>query len=394
MSVRKSKPSKLSPKRKLVAAPEATSKSPAPAKVVAALDLAEVRGRIDAIDNQIQDLIGARARLMQQVGASKKAAGVAEFYRPEREAQVLRKVIERNSGPLSNAEMVRLFREIMSACLAQQEPLKVAFLGPEGTFTQQAVLKQFGHSVRALPLPSIGEVFQEVQAGHADFGVVPIENSTEGTVNNTLDMFLLSPLKICNEVELRVHQHLIGRMTGLEGIKRLCSHQQSLAQCRLWLDENLKDVERVAVASNAEAARRARDEEGTAAIAGQAAAEVYGLNVLVPEIEDRPDNTTRFLVIGRKLFAPSGQDKTSLLISAGDTQSPGTLHRLLEPFARHRLSLSRIESRPSQRKKWDYVFFIDVQGHAEEEPLRTAIEELRKDASLFRVLGSYPCAVL
>ncbi len=372
--------------------PAAKAKQKSPA---GDLDLAQIRSSIDRIDEQIQQLINERARFAQQVGASKKgSSSVAEFYRPEREAQVLRKVVERNQGPLSNDEMLRLFREIMSACLAQQEPLKIAYLGPEGTFTQQAVLKHFGHSVRALPLPSINDVFHEVQATHADFGVVPIENSTEGTVNNTLDMFLISPLKICSEVELRIHQHLLGRMQDLRQIKRLCSHQQSLAQCRLWLDEHLKDVERVPVASNAEAARRARDEEGTAAIAGQAAAEVYDLNVIIPEIEDRADNTTRFLVIGRKLFAPSGKDKTSLLVSAGDTQSPGTLHRLLEPFAKYNLSLTRIESRPSQRKKWDYVFFMDVQGHAEEEPLRSAIEDLRSQSSLFRVLGSYPCAVI
>ena len=307
---------------------------------------------------------------------------------------MLRKALERNKGPLRNEEIARLFREIMSACLAQQEPLKVAFLGPEGTFSQQAVLKHFGHSVRALPLAAIGEVFEEVQAGHADFGIVPIENSTEGTVNNTLDMFLTSPLKICGEVELRIHQHVMGRMHGLEKIVRVCSHQQSLAQCRQWLDEYLPNAERVPVSSNAEAARRARDEDGTAAIAGQAAAEVYGLNIIVPEIEDAPDNTTRFLVIGRKLFSPSGNDKTTLLVSAGDTQSPGALHRLLGPLAEHGISMTRIESRPSRRRKWDYVFFIDVVGHADQHPLSTALEELKKQSSLFRVLGSYPCAVL
>jgi chorismate mutase/prephenate dehydratase len=282
----------------------------------------------------------------------------------------------------------------MSACLAQEEPLKIAFLGPEGTFSQQAVLKHFGHSVRALPLPAISEVFEEVQAGHADFGIVPIENSTEGTVNNTLDMFLTTPLKICGEVELRIHQHLMGRMHGLENIVRICSHQQSLAQCRQWLDEHLPGVERVQVSSNAEAARRARDEDGTAAIAGQVAAEVYGLNVIVPDIEDRADNTTRFLVIGRKLFAASGKDKTTLLLSAGDTQSSGTLHRLLEPLARNNISMTRIESRPSRRRKWDYVFFIDVEGHVDEAPLKHALDDLKKQSSLFKVLGSYPWAVL
>jgi chorismate mutase/prephenate dehydratase len=355
-----------------------------------------IRDSIDDIDRRIHDLLNERARFAQDVGKSKRSAGLstADFYKPEREAQVLRQALERNKGPLRNEEIARLFREIMSACLAQQEPLKVAFLGPEGTFSQQAVLKHFGHSVRALPLASIGEVFEEVQAGHADFGIVPIENSTEGTVNNTLDMFLTSPLKICGEVELRIHQHVMGRMHGLEKIVRVCSHQQSLAQCRQWLDEYLPNAERVPVSSNAEAARRARDEDGTAAIAGQAAAEVYGLNVIVPEIEDAPDNTTRFLVIGRKLFSASGNDKTTLLVSAGDTQSPGALHRLLGPLAEYGISMTRIESRPSRRRKWDYVFFIDVVGHADQHPLSTALEELKKQSSLFRVLGSYPCAVM
>ena len=376
------------------------TKKKAPAKSVppasGSLDLQSIRTRIDAIDEQIHALLNERARCAQEVGVTKQAQGLhtADFYRPEREAQVLRKAMERNQGPLRNEEIVRLFREIMSACLAQEEPLKVGFLGPEGTFSQQAVLKHFGHSVRALPLPAISEVFEEVQAGHADFGVVPIENSTEGTVNNTLDMFLNSSLKICGEVELRIHQHLMGKMKGLEKIDRVCSHPQSLAQCRQWLDEHLPGIERIPVSSNAEAARRARDEDGTAAIAGQSAADVYGLNVIVPEIEDRPDNTTRFLVIGRKLFNPSGKDKTTLLVSAGDTQAPGSLHRLLEPFARKNISLTRIESRPSRRRKWDYVFFIDVEGHADESPLKDALDDLKEQSSLFKVLGSYPCAVV
>jgi chorismate mutase / prephenate dehydratase len=361
-----------------------------------AANLGAIRERIDDIDRRIHDLLNERARFAQEVGTSKRSAGLstADFYKPEREAQILRNALERNKGPLRNEEIARLFREIMSACLAQQEPLKIAFLGPEGTFSQQAVLKHFGHSVRALPLAAIGEVFEEVQAGHADFGVVPIENSTEGTVNNTLDMFLVSPLKICGEVELRIHQHLMGSMHGLEKIVRVCSHQQSLAQCRQWLDEYLPNAERIAVSSNAEGARRARDEDGTAAIAGQAAADVYGLNVIVPEIEDAVDNTTRFLVIGRKLFSASGNDKTTLLVSAGNTQQPGALHRLLGPLAQHGISMTRIESRPSRRGKWDYVFFIDVVGHAEQHPLSTALAQLKEQTSLFRVLGSYPCAVL
>jgi chorismate mutase/prephenate dehydratase len=356
--------------------------------------LEEIRNRIDAVDAEIHALINERARLAQAVGISKHADGhTVDFYRPEREAQVLRMALDRNKGPLRNEEVLRLFREIMSACLAQQEPLKVGFLGPEGTFTQAAVLKHFGHSVRALPLPTIDEVFHEVEAGAADFGVVPIENSTEGTVNYTLDRFLTSPLHICGEVELRIHQHLMGRMDNLERIERVCSHQQSLAQCRGWLDEHLPEAERLQVASNAEAARRARDEKGTAAIAGEAAAEVYGLNLLATEIEDHPDNTTRFLVVGRKLLSASGRDKTTLLVSTGHTDSPGALYRLLEPFAMNKISLTRIESRPSRRRKWDYVFFFDVEGHASDKHVARALQQLKRRASLFRVLGSYPQAV-
>jgi chorismate mutase/prephenate dehydratase len=391
---RQSKPAKVAKPAK-VTKPRAR-RGATTASATPSVNILDMRNRIDNIDERIHDLLNERARCAQQVGASKSAQGLttAEFYRPEREAQVLRQAIGRNKGPLRNEEIARLFREIMSACLAQEEPLKVAFLGPEGTFSQQAVLKHFGHSVRALPLPAISEVFEEVQAGHADFGVVPIENSTEGTVNNTLDMFLTTPLKICGEVELRIHQYLMGRMQGLEKIARICSHQQSLAQCRQWLDEHMPSIERVPVGSNAEAARRARDEDGTAAIAGQVAAEVYGLNVLVPEIEDRADNTTRFLVIGRKLLASSGKDKTTLLLSVGDTHESGTLHRLLEPLARYSINMTRIESRPSQRRKWDYVFFIDVEGHADDEPLKQALAALKQQASLFKVLGSYPWAVL
>jgi chorismate mutase/prephenate dehydratase len=392
----RSKAGSRTPRPSAARSGKASSVKKAAAETAVPTDLQGFRDRIDGIDEQIHRLLNERAECAKAVGASKASQGLhtADFYRPEREAQVLRKVLERNQGPLRNEEVVRLFREIMSACLAQEEPLKVGFLGPEGTFSQQAVLKHFGYSVRALPLAEINEVFAEVQSSHADFGIVPVENSTEGTVNNTLDMFLTSPLKICGEVELRIHQNLMGKMSGLQGIKRVCSHQQSLAQCRQWLDEHLPGVELIPASSNAEAARRARDEEGTAAIAGETAADVYGLNVLVSEIEDRPDNTTRFLVIGRKLFNPSGKDKTTLLVSAGDTGSPGALHRLLEPFARYNISLTRIESRPSRKHKWDYVFFIDVQGHASEEPLKHALEDLKKQSSLFRLLGSYPCAVL
>ena len=370
---------------------EAGAKSALPDPV----KLETIRGRIDAVDEQIQRLINERAKLAQVVGISKSRDGhTVDFYRPEREAQVLRRARERNRGPLRDEEVVRLFREIMSACLAQQEPLKVAYLGPEATFSQTAVLTHFGHSVRALPLGSIDEVFHEVESAAADFGVVPIENSTEGTVNHTLDRFIASPLKICGEVELRIRHYLMGNMSALGRVVRVCSHPQSLAQCRGWLQEHMPSVELVPASSNGEAARRARDERGTAAIAGETAAEVYGLKVLAAEIEDRADNTTRFLVLGRKLLAASGQDRTTLLVSIADTDSPGALHRLLEPLARHRVSMTRIESRPSHRRKWDYIFFIDIDGHAEEPHVARALEALKRRASLFRVLGSYPRAVL
>jgi chorismate mutase/prephenate dehydratase len=360
-----------------------------------AAELDEIRRRIDDVDVRIQQLITERAGYAKAVGEAKGNGGrTVEYYRPEREAQVLRAVVERNEGPLKDEEMVRLFREIMSACLAQEEPLKVGYLGPEGTFTQSAVLKHFGHSVRALPLATIEEVFHEVESGTADFGIVPIENSTEGTVNHTLDMFLTSPLKICGEVELRVRQHLMGSMESLDKVVRVCTHPQSLAQCRAWLREYLPDAELLSVSSNAEGARRARDEAGTAAIAGDAAAEVYGLNKLFMDIEDRPDNTTRFFVLGRELFPPSGEDRTSLLLSAADTEDAGSLHKLLKPLADDGVNMTRIESRPSRRRKWHYVFFIDIEGHADEEHVARALAHLEKGAQLFRVLGSYPKAVV
>ncbi len=361
----------------------------------ASADLGELRRRIDAVDAKIGQLIAERARVAQAVAVAKGSHGSAvDYYRPEREAQVLRGVVERNDGPLSDEEMVRLFREIMSACLAQEQPLKVGYLGPEGTFTQTAVFKHFGHSVRALPLDTIDEVFHEVESGAADFGVVPIENSTEGTVNHTLDMFLSSPLKICGEVEMRIRQHLLGTMDSLEKVVRVCAHPQSLAQCRAWLKEYLPAVALVEASSNAEGARRARDEAGTAAIAGDAAAEVYGLGKLVADIEDHPDNTTRFLVIGRELFPASGDDKTTLLLSTADTDDAGALYKLLAPLATHKVNMTRIESRPSRRRKWHYVFFLDLDGHADQPAIAAALAELQKTAQLFRVLGSYPKAIL
>jgi chorismate mutase/prephenate dehydratase len=356
-------------------------------------ELAGIREQIDRLDEQIQSLISDRARLAFKVRKSKgDTLQAVDFYRPEREAQVLRGVLERNQGPLSDSEMVRLFREIMSACLAQQEPLKVAYLGPEGTFTQQAVHRHFGHSVHAISLPSIEGVFEQVQAGDADFGVVPVENSTQGIVSHTLDMFLLSDLKICGEIELRVHQNLLTLAKSLAQIERVYSHEQSLSQCKTWLKAHLPGVELIAVGSNSEAARRVRTAPEAAAIAGRVAAEVYGLPVLFADIEDHPDNTTRFLVIGRELFAPSGRDKTTLLLSGHE--GPGLLYRLLEPFQVHGVNMTRIESRPSRLGKWAYVFFVDVEGHVEDPSVAAALKDLKKVSKLSRVLGSYPRAVL
>ena len=364
-----------------------------PSDKPAAPDLAEVRTRIDAIDRSIQELISERARFAREVGRAKgKLAAAVDYYRPEREAQVLRNVVDRNQGPLSDEEMVRLFREIMSACLAQQEPLKIGYLGPEGTFSQQAVLKHFGHSARGLPLASIDEVFQEVESGAADFGVVPIENSGEGTVDSTLDLFLTSSLRICGEIELRVHQYLLSRPGRLEDIERVYSHPQSLGQCKAWLRQHLPNAERIPVSSNAEAARRARNADDSAAVAGEAAAHVYGLKVVRGPIEDRPDNTTRFLVVGRELFPPSGHDKTSLLLAVKDR--PGALYELLTPLARRGISMTKIESRPSRTGKWEYVFFVEVAGHVAEEPLADALREAGPLAAAIKVLGSYPVAVL
>ncbi len=352
-----------------------------------------LRERIDALDEQIQALIAERARCALQVGALKQAAGTTgNFYRPEREAEVLRRVIETNQGPLSNEEMARLFREIMSACLALEEPLKIAFLGPEGTFTQAAALKHFGKSIHSIPLRAIDEVFREVEAGSADYGVVPVENSTEGVVNHTLDMFLQSPLRICGEVQMRINHHLITRALELKSVRRVYSHRQSLAQCREWLDANLPRVEQVEVGSNGEAALRVREEPDAAAIAGQCAADIYQLPTLVRNIEDEPNNTTRFLIIGAQPIQPSGDDKTALLVAS--LNRPGALFKLLEPLARNNVSMNRIESRPSRRGMWDYVFFIDLDGHAQDEPVAKALAELREQASLFRVLGSYPKGVL
>ena len=384
------KPSAGKPANARPKAPTARAKGPAatPAPV-----LADVRAQIDGIDRRIQELIAQRAGFALQVGKAKgKLAAAVDYYRPEREAQVLRMVVDRNEGPLSDEVLVHVFREIMSACLAQQEPLKIGYLGPEGTFSQQAVLKHFGRSAHGLPLGSIEEVFQEVEAGNADFGVVPVENSGQGTIQVTLDMFLTSQLKICGEVELKVHQYLLSRSGRIDDIERIYAHPQAFAQTSGWMRANLPKAEKVPVSSNAEGARRARNADDAAAIAGESAAHVYGLKkVIMSSIQDDKDNTTRFLVVGRQIFPPSGHDRTSVLVFIHD--KPGALFDVLSPFARHGISMNRIESRPSHQAKWEYAFFIDLAGHVEDEGMKQALAELEKDVAQVKVLGSYPVAV-
>lgn len=355
--------------------------------------LLEIRDRIDEIDLKLLELISQRAACAQQVAEVKKAAGQqATFYRPEREAQVLRRIQSLNSGPLDDEEMARLFREIMSACLAAEERQKVAYLGPEGTFTQAAAYKHFGFSVETRPLTAINEVFREVESKTCEYGVVPIENSTEGVVNHTLDSFLTSELRICGEVEIHIHQHLLSNVDSLDQIERIYSHPQSLAQCRNWLDNYLPHAERVSASSNADAARKAAQESKSAAIAGEAAAGIYHLNFLSRNIEDNPENVTRFLIIGHQLVPPSGDDKTSLLISAKN--EPGSLYQVLSPFAENDVSLNRIESRPFPGVNWEYVFFLDLSGHCTDLNIAKALEALKSSAKHVRVLGSYPRAVL
>jgi chorismate mutase/prephenate dehydratase len=355
--------------------------------------LGQLREHIDAIDAQLLKLISERASCAQQVAEVKQQAGDTTYFRPEREAQVLRGIMEKNQGPLGNEEMARLFREIMSACLALEQPIKVAFLGPEGTFTQEAALKHFGHSALTVPMNAIDEVFREVTAGSAHYGVVPVENSTEGVINHTLDTFLDSSLKICGEVELRIHHHLlIGPSTHQENITRIYSHAQSLAQCRQWLDAHYPKAERIAVSSNAEAAKRIKGEWNSAAIAGDMSAELYGLEKLSEKIEDRPDNSTRFLIIGREKIAPSGDDKTSIIVAARN--EPGALHNLLAPFHREGIDLTRVETRPSRTGKWTYVFFVDFKGHKDDPKIAEVLTEVGQIVAELRVLGSYPKAVL
>ncbi len=367
-------------------------------------DLEQVRADIDAIDREIQALISRRAKCAQRVAdikleeinaARERGDEEAEvvFYRPEREAQVLRRIMERNEGPLPDETVAHIFREVMSACLALERPLQVAYLGPEGTFTQAASIKHFGHAAICVPQTTIDAVFAQVESGECNYGVVPVENSTEGMVSHTLDSFMDSPLKISGEVEMRIGHHLlVAPDTDAASVTRICAHQQALAQCRNWLDKHWPNVEREAVSSNGEAARRALGEPGVAAVAGDMAAELYQLDKLAEHIEDSADNTTRFLVIGREEVPPSGRDKTSIVVSSRN--KPGALFTLLEPFRRGGVSLTRIDTRPSRTEKWAYVFFIEFEGHVQDDNIATILAELEEQSILLKPLGSYPQAVL
>ena len=350
--------------------------------------LKALRTQIDDVDSELLRLFNERAKLAQSVGEVK---GSAVVYRPEREAQVLRRLIETNPGPLPDKAVVHLFTEVISACRAQEEMLSVACLGPRGTFSEEALSKHFGGQVPRVMCPSIDEVFRAVESGTVGYGVVPVENSTEGGVGRSMDLLLVTPLTVCGEISLPVHQNLLGKADTQKNLRRIYSHAQSLAQCNAWLSQHLPDAERVPVASNAEAARRAAEDPEAAAIAGAAAAAHYGLSILASSIEDDPNNTTRFVVVGAQEVAASGRDKTSFVMASQNR--PGAIFDLLEPLARHQVSMTRLESRPSRTGLWEYVFFVDIEGHQNDETINAALSEIRDRAGFLKILGSYPVAV-
>jgi chorismate mutase/prephenate dehydratase len=352
-------------------------------------ELERLRGEIDRVDERILEALNERAKLARAVGSLK----VGQAYRPEREAQVLRRIKELNPGPLASEKVAMIFREIMSACLALERPITVAYLGPRGTFSERAAMKHFGLAAEAVAVPSIDEVFRNVESAAADFGVIPVENSTEGAVGRSLDLMPQTSAKVCGEVIVRIHHHLMAKAAGPIGeVKRVFSHGQSLAQCHEWLNANMPKAERVAVSSNAEAARRASEEAGSAAVAGEMAAEHYGLAILASNIEDEPNNTTRFLVLGDYEPKPSGRDKTSLVLSARNRA--GAVYEMLTPFAKRGVSMTKFESRPSKVAVWEYLFFVDIEGHRASPQVAEALEEVGKIAGYLKVLGSYPSAVI
>ena len=351
-------------------------------------DLKQLRARIDALDLEILALVSERASAAHAIGKLKDDGTV---YRPEREAQVLRRLAEANPGPLPDKVIIHLFTEVISACRALEDAFSIASLGPRGTFSEEAVVKHFGGQAPVMLCTSIDEVFRSVESGNVGYGVVPIENSTEGAIGRTLDLLLSTPLRICGEVLLPVHQNLLSKGNDISAVKRIYSHGQSLAQCNRWLAQNCPRAERVPVASNAEAAKMAQDDAGCAAIAGRSAAVHYGLSVLVENIEDEPNNTTRFVVISRQEVPPSGNDKTSLVMSTRNV--PGAIHELLTPLANNRVSMTRLESRPSRTGLWEYVFFLDMEGHQKEAHVARTLDEMRELAAFLKILGSYPVAV-
>jgi chorismate mutase/prephenate dehydratase len=352
--------------------------------------LTPLRMRIDAIDRQILDLLSQRAGVAQEVGHI-KAETNAPVFRPEREMQVLRNAAERNPGPLADGDVQTIFREIMSACRALEKRVTVAYLGPAGTFSEQAVYQQFGHAVEGMPCASIDEVFRAAEAGTADFGVVPVENSTEGAINRTLDLLLQTPLTISGEVSLPVHHSLMTASGTMAGVERICAHPQALAQCQAWLNQHFPAVDRQPVSSNGEAARMAAEDGTVAAIAGEIAGEKHGLQVVNAHIQDDPHNRTRFAVVGRLRTSPSGHDHTSLVLSVAN--KAGAVYNLLAPLAKHGVSMTRFESRPARMGTWEYYFYVDVEGHSDDERMARALVELKENAAFFKVLGSYPCSL-
>lgn len=351
--------------------------------------LKSCRDDIDALDNEMLKLVSRRAQLAREIG-SLKDDGV--IYRPEREAQVLRRLTALNPGPLSADAVTNIFRSVMSNCRALEKELSVAFLGPLGTFSEEAANKQFGGLSAPIQCSSIDEVFKQVETGQANYGVVPVENSTEGAVGRTLDLLMQTSLKICGEIELAVHHNLLSKHSDISQISKVYSHSQSLGQCHEWLNKNLQNTERQSVVSNAEAARLSILADGTAAIASKRAADLFGLNILAENIEDDPKNTTRFLVLAQHDVAPSGKDKTSLLMATKNV--PGAMLALLEPLAKHGVSLTKFESRPSKIGMWEYIFFLDIEGHYQEPKVAAAIKELEGRASFLKLLGSYPMALM
>lgn len=346
-----------------------------------------LRDRIDAIDALVLELLNERARCASEIGHLKGGAAV---YRPEREAQVLRRLAALNQGPLPPAAIDHLFVEIISACRALERQMRVAYLGPRGTYSEDAVGKQFGAQAVLDPCASIAEVFRHVESGESGYGMVPTENSTEGGIGTTLDLLLATRLRICGEVQLPIHHCLLSALPAASQIESVYAHAQSLGQCNAWLALHAPGAARIPVASNAEAARRAAGEPRAAAIASKAAARLYGVPVLAENIEDEADNTTRFLVIADQDVAPSGRDKTTFVMSARNR--PGGLNEVLGPIAAHGVSMSRLESRPSRTGLWEYVFFVDVEGHQSDAPVAAALAAVRERAAFLKILGSYPTA--